>query len=1280
MSDSIIYTSSSQNNNSSSFSTTITTTTTNTTVSTLPFSEKSDSKPNLSNSILNPSSSVNSRFLKDSILTPDNNQNLANLDPNPTNFREFLVSVPENRINASKSQSPQNPYTTSNLGTNVVNPNYNLSHQDLSFFSMRKNPASQDFKSQSKDSAENPFDLKFDSAGPDSNFFQNFSPKILSELDLSSKNTQNDSSFFQLPEFKTSLLSKPNSPNSQPFPANNIFSIASNQNIPPTLEAEYFLLQQLQHKNWPEKSNFNVPLYSNHFHSSSPLGRNPNLTSSQDYHHIADTQLNDSILTQNRFKNQSLPNNTAKDTPLNNAPHQGSSAPYSRCQSNFPYKGTHSEQPQNFLCNSFENELSLHINNSNLRNTGMNIQELASRLQTSNQLQNCSNDKPVNFSLQRYLNDQASSSRFQDPVQVNTNSFNHVYNDDQLSQYSYTSSKDNPENSNYKGSELFENVNDQTPLLNTDTLSSRKLTQNTRTHSINSNDPKITSDQNRSQSSSHKTSESPVFSETLPACSHFTNIQKCLKDVQLSGFFENEKNIARITNTRYNRNQSILKYKYYYRINSLLKDSISNYNSFTTFSVLHRKLQQRPGISTNKNHPVNHILSLMTQKPPPSSLPSQTNHNMPKKPTNVSVPKSQPTEKLAHPSPTVKKDLFKHILFKFLSSSSSDKRFSLFPNEPESTSAGYNFYLSAPNPQCLASRDLYALLFISCVRIVTPQVISDVLLGPATLKIEDARARCELQFYETTGSGFLFRKILTCLQYINCADNDRVEAYALSALHTSQGYCKAVTHQLWRLTRVFARSTDNIHASIMRQPLSVEILMESREWKRFAQNLTLRISQSLHLSTALLQHNNLMSPQTIFSEFVSIRLLCKLLDSYISNAKCVQELESLQIVIDKANLSPLVHWYVIMAITVDSVRRQAHSTILDRWLSLEQSVFSKIKILGHTDSPMSKARAKQLISLRKIGLSSLTSVRSAQMGNLVLALENSDRVLDFFTKRDEADAEAAQTFREGRSRALASGSEGYFEVQCIDVLLEAAESIERRLIFMFGNLALDARWRVWINSCVAASLLVNRNTSSSAGPLNEVESDSIFSHIKTTSGPKTNQNDHSFEPLPLGSDLYPKNLNTKFNGTDATNNLFTNKKHLFYGQSNMTNTDNNTKTEHNEIMEPKIPSCPKGSHQNGSKNGNFCEPQKKDVPYLKLPAEPENVVLSHLYTNFSSIESLKNQDVLSLYPKAIQRSKLIKNLFLMRQEATKSAGPRPLPYILMYQKLCFNIILDNNQD
>ncbi|PVU94403.1 hypothetical protein BB561_002565 [Smittium simulii] len=553
------------------------------------------------------------------------------------------------------------------------------------------------------------------------------------------------------------------------------------------------------------------------------------------------------------------------------------------------------------------------------------------------------------------------------------------------------------------------------------------------------------------------------------------------------------------------------------------------------------------------------------------------------------------------------------------------------------------------------------------VRIVTPQVISDVLFGPATQKKEEARLRCEQQFYETSGSGFLFRKILTCLQYINTADNDRVEAYALCALHTSQGYCKTVTHQLWRLTRVFARSTDKVHASIMRQPLSIEILMESREWKRFSQNLTFRISKTLHLSTALLQHNDLMRPQTIFSEFVTLRLLLRLLDSYLSSADCLQELKSLQIVIEQAKLSPILNWYITIVIVVDCVRKQVHSSVLNHWLSLEQSIFSKVRILEHTDSPLSKVRAQQLKILHEMSRVSFSSLRNAQMAKFSLALEKSDYMLDLFEQKRIANTNTAQSFREGRSCAWAIGSEGYSEIQCIDVLLEMAESVERRLEFMFGNLALDARWRIWTSTCNYC-LPKNLNYSSSylepekdnLHPLKSSNKCSDFDQNICFNDPNNHKSNNlsSFQTLDPFYHQQKMKLSKKHDmpyysplQKDRRSSIYPQTQ---YSDNKCNSSRNNMDSGHN-IFNPFL---------------NFAKNNDKTASDVK---GEEFIDSTHIHSDDKNYENCDDSSSVFL-SKYQQRVQLIKHLFIMRQEATKSAGPRALAYVSMYQQLCSDVI------
>ncbi|OLY84101.1 hypothetical protein AYI68_g1748 [Smittium mucronatum] len=405
--------------------------------------------------------------------------------------------------------------------------------------------------------------------------------------------------------------------------------------------------------------------------------------------------------------------------------------------------------------------------------------------------------------------------------------------------------------------------------------------------------------------------------------------------------------------------------------------------------------------------------------------------------------------------------------------------------------------------------DLYVVLVTTVIRSITPQMISDLLFGPSLLTRDESRIRCEQQFYVTTGSAFLIRKIIACLQFINTADNDRAEAYALSALHTSQGYSRTVTHQLWKLTRLFSKPSNNVHASIIRQTLSVEILMESAEWKRLAQNITPKSSHILHNSTALLQHNENMRPQTIFSEFVVLKQFRHLLDLYISKANCHKELESLELVVERAKLSPIVHWYIVIAIIADAIKRQVHSNTLEQWLSMEQMIFSKISIVSNCNTQLSKSRSEQILILRKIGLLSFSCSRKAQMSFYLASLRDFDSLLNISSRKNKADVDTARNFCEGRSRAHNAGSEGYREVQCVEVLLEAADGIEKRLEFIFGNLALNGAWRVWVNTSLLQYQLNNskkQHTKTSINSKNNLKSsDSAQAQYVNPFTPNTSQ-------------------------------------------------------------------------------------------------------------------------------------------------------------------------------
>ncbi|OMJ21884.1 hypothetical protein AYI70_g3213 [Smittium culicis] len=417
--------------------------------------------------------------------------------------------------------------------------------------------------------------------------------------------------------------------------------------------------------------------------------------------------------------------------------------------------------------------------------------------------------------------------------------------------------------------------------------------------------------------------------------------------------------------------------------------------------------------------------------------------------------------------------------------------------------------------------DLYFVLLATIIRAITPQMFSDLMFGPSLLNHEQSRIRCEQQFYVTSGSGFLIRKIITCLQFINSADNDRAEAYALSALHTSQGYSRTVTHQLWKLARLFSKPSNNVHFSIMRQPLSVEILIESAEWKRLAQNLTFKNSYLLHNTTALLQHSENMKPQSIFSEFVVLKQFVNLLDLYISKANCYKELESLELVVEKAKLSPLVHWYIVISITAAAIKRQVHSNTLDQWLSIEQLLFSKISLITFCNSQLSKSRAEQLKILRKIGLLSFSSVRKAQMADFTSSLKDANSALDFISRKKQLDYQTSKSFFDGRSRVNNAISDGYREAQCVDVLLEAADSIEKRLEFIFSNLALEGRWRVYVNTLLSL-------------PKNKAPKHSVLNSSKNS------------------SNLHRKSFS---NGTDLNanvNQLFLNNTHKFFNPINTT--------------------------------------------------------------------------------------------------------------------------------
>ncbi|OMJ28743.1 hypothetical protein AYI69_g1765 [Smittium culicis] len=398
--------------------------------------------------------------------------------------------------------------------------------------------------------------------------------------------------------------------------------------------------------------------------------------------------------------------------------------------------------------------------------------------------------------------------------------------------------------------------------------------------------------------------------------------------------------------------------------------------------------------------------------------------------------------------------------------------------------------------------DLYFVLLATMIRAITPQMFSDLMFGPSLLNHEQSRIRCEQQFYVTSGSGFLIRKIITCLQFINSADNDRAEAYALSALHTSQGYSRTVTHQLWKLARLFSKPSNDVHFSIMRQPLSVEILIESAEWKRLAQNLTFKNSYLLHNTTALLQHCESMKPQSIFSEFVVLKQFVNLLDLYISKANCYKELESLELVVEKAKLSPLVHWYIVISITAAAIKRQVHSNTLDQWLSIEQLLFSKISLITFSNSQLSKSRAEQLKILRKIGLLSFSSVRKAQMADFTSSLKDANSALDFISRKKQSDYQTSKSFFDGRSRVNNAISDGYREAQCVDVLLEAADSIEKRLEFIFSNLALEGRWRVYVNTLL--SLPKNKAPKHNASNCSKISSN--LHHISFSNGSDLNNN------------------------------------------------------------------------------------------------------------------------------------------------------------------------------
>ncbi|PVZ96732.1 hypothetical protein BB558_007344 [Smittium angustum] len=327
-------------------------------------------------------------------------------------------------------------------------------------------------------------------------------------------------------------------------------------------------------------------------------------------------------------------------------------------------------------------------------------------------------------------------------------------------------------------------------------------------------------------------------------------------------------------------------------------------------------------------------------------------------------------------------------------------------------------------------------------------------------------------------------------------------------------------------------------------------------------------------------------------------------------------------------LSPLVHWYVVITIAADGVRRQVHSSVIDHWLSLEKVLFSKIRLLSITESPLSRFRSLQLQLLREIGLLSLSSVRDSLTGDFSLALDKSNKVMELLCEKRLVDTKVSQSFREGQSRSFVIGKEGYQEIQCVDVLLNAAERIERKLEFMFGNLSLDGRWRVWANTCLISGA-------------NEIHNDKTRTKYEKLS--RNEENDFSGFGVGLEIGMNPINQRGKSMYKEYSNGL---------GEA-YRNRKNSQERDFHDIENLKAESIYSDENSEGNISVDLLEGEMFGFGNEKRK-EIEKLVES----------------------KHEQRLDLLRHLSVMRQAAAQSAGSRALAYISMYQKLSSNIVVE----
>ncbi|OMH86398.1 hypothetical protein AX774_g27 [Zancudomyces culisetae] len=199
---------------------------------------------------------------------------------------------------------------------------------------------------------------------------------------------------------------------------------------------------------------------------------------------------------------------------------------------------------------------------------------------------------------------------------------------------------------------------------------------------------------------------------------------------------------------------------------------------------------------------------------------------------------------------------------------------------------------------------------------------------------------------------------------------------------------------------------------------------------------------------------------------------------------CAVEMKNLQLIVERAKLSPLIHWYVVVMILLDLSHR-THSCPT-YWLTVEKALFSRISIFNNATNMLSRSRAKQLLLLRDILL--ITFQTPAKYPNVDCGFDGSkvtpqnntppsdntqttgkpnsiadgyNRALLSYLSKKDVDVVTAQHFKLGRSRSITMSGNDSFDyklVQCIDVLLEIADEIEKRILFIAMNLLLERRY------------------------------------------------------------------------------------------------------------------------------------------------------------------------------------------------------------------------------